>query len=205
MEGEGMKPLSFANNLSLKSFRIPQLSWHLTGSPATYLPWAFLLILPFLINLIFWNTMVHPVRANLAKWQDTKALSEIRPQLEGLIAESNQMVTGWDESIFKKDDPSSAMQTIQRLASENRVQVKGMQTSIHEEASAGKVKNPMGLTEMPVNLVVAGSYAKLAQWLNALEEQHGLRINSWSLQQSTDADRLLQLSLSVSVLLRESK
>ena len=181
-----------------------RLSWRLTGSMVTYLPWALVLILPIAVNLIVWNAVVRPERLNLKTWRDTRSLTQIRPELETLLGQSGQMIAQWENSIYKKDDPSAAMQMIQRLATENRVQVKGIQTKLYEEtpSSARKGNNALGLTEMPVDIAVVGSYAKLAKWLSDLEAQRSLQINSWTLQPSTDADRLLHLTLRVTVLLR---
>ena len=162
--------------------------------------WIALMAIPLVVNSVAWVTLVVPQRRELEVWRETQTVTELKPKLESLLAESHQMVTDWRRTAFTNDDPSAVMQAIQRLAGQHHVQIKELSAS---QAAVGHTA-PLGSTSsvMPLELEVTGRFSQLAHWISDVEAQAGLQIDSWKLSSEEGADQFRRLTIKMSAFLQ---
>ena len=163
--------------------------------------WIALGALPVLLNVSIWKTFVVPQQAQLGAWREAQALITLKPKLASLVTESHQLAMAWDRTAFRADDPAAVTQRIQRLAGQHGVQIKEM-------ATQGQAKDHErivpGFSTLPLDLEVTGSFSKIARWMNAVESQSCLQMDSWILTPDKEAGRASHLSVSLTAFLRET-
>ena len=139
----------------------------------SYGSWLAFLVLPIILNGLVWRGFVVPQKSRLKAWQDAQAVTEVKPKLKALLAESYQLKLDWGKASFAKDYPS-VMQILQQSAGRHGVQ-------IQETAMKGQeAQKDLGKQALPLELRVTASFGKLARWMGDLESQYGFRIDSWS-------------------------
>lgn len=170
-----------------------------------YGPAALLLTLPLIVNSVIWGNLTVPQREKLQEWRDQQRFIELKPKFEAVLLESQKTLGHWEQTSFSKEDPSAAMETIERLAGHHRLEIKGIHLREKESNQPGaeqtKQDNPF-FTTMSLNLNVAGSFDRLARWVNDIEAQSGLRIDSWKLASATASKQTPRLDVNITVFLK---
>ncbi len=159
-------------------------------------PWAIVLIVPLVINLLVWYGLVRPQQRALENWQETHSAAAMKPKLETLLAQSQQLLSQWTQTSFSQADPAAVMQTIQRLAGVYHLQVKELTTTSAQPVG--------GSATMPLELEVLGSYHKLARWMGDVESQAGLQIDSWTITPGHEPGEPHHLSVHMTALLQRA-
>lgn len=173
--------------------------------------WVALVALPLVINVAVWVLLVAPQQQALTALRQTQTITELKPRLAALVTESQQLLTAWQRTTLPADDPSSAMQRIQRLAGQHRVRVQeinahGQQASV-EAAPPTESRKPSGghlgghSSTVPLALEVIGSFGNLAHWLGDVERQSGLQVETFTLAPESKEDRVQHLSVKLTALL----
>ncbi len=155
-----------------------------------YGSWLAFVAAPLIINGLVWKSYVVPQQATLHAWRDAQAVAESRPKLKTLLSESYQLRLNWGKASFTKDYPS-VMQVIQRSAGTHSVQVK--ETRMKGQQSQGDTEKQT----IPLELEVTGSFSKLARWMSDIESQYGFRVDSWTLEKSSEASPQLSVRMTV--------
>lgn len=168
-------------------------------------PWALLLVVTLLIDWAIWKIAVLPQQEKLKAWREMEIFTELKPKLEALIVESNQLREDSKQSLFDKDDPSQAMQVIQSLALKHRIEVgqinlKG-KDSVSENAKRIERDFP-GFSAVSMDLNATGGFDRLARWMNDMESQDGFQIDAWTMKSDKDSSKPPQLNMGVTVLLK---
>ncbi len=157
--------------------------------------------LPLLASAILWKGLVVPQRQQLIAWQEAQTLIALKPKLASLVMESRRLTAEWDRTGFQADDPSAVMQRIQRLAGEYGVKIKEIST---QGQAKGHERTLSGFSTMPIDLDVTGSFSKIARWMNAVESQPSLQIESWVLTPDKETEQASRLSVNLTAFLREA-
>ena len=165
-----------------------------------YKSWLVLFCAPLLINGLVWRVLVVPQRAALQVWRDHQAVTELRPRLETLVAESQKMLTeGQRRSVFGKD-PAFMTKTIQDLAGKHHVQIQKIHAN---DRGGGLARGPLpGLSAMPIEVEASGNFNKLARWMNDLESQIGFQMDSWTLTAGQGPDQPHRLAMKMTAFVR---
>ena len=179
---------------------------------------ALIVVVPALINSLIWIVLVVPQQSKLREWRAAQALTTLTPRLTALLTDTHAMLVEWQRMSFTKDDPSAAMQRIQRLAGQHHVQVKEIQTKesrgMGESDGKGEAKSKSqhatpatepilsGYSTMPLELEVVGGFHKLAHWLSEVEAQAGFQVDSWTLAPGKDPGQPSRLTVQLTALLR---
>jgi type II secretory pathway component PulM len=166
----------------------------------TYGLWAAVLSIPLIVNSLFWSWLVVPQRGQVRVWHDAKIVAALKPKLDAVLTESEQILTDAERTGFASQDPAAVMEAIRRLAGAHRVDVK----EIRMERQEGKASGVAGYSAMPVQLQVSGRFSKLAHWMSAVESQAGLQVEQWSIAPGKAPSEPLQLSVTLTALLRET-
>ena len=153
--------------------------------------WIIFLAVPLIVNGIVWKGFVIPQQKRVNAWREAKTVSEVKPKLKILLAESHQVRLDWGKASFTKDYPS-VMQLIQQLAGRHSVHV--TETRMKGQEAQGAA----GGQTIPLELEVSGSFSKLARWMSDIESQYGFRIESWSVGKPSSGD-LPELTLKLTV------
>ena len=185
---------------------MPGDRWNLRARLILSGPWLALLAIPLLVNGLLWHLLVRPEQATLQSLRDAHTLTALRPKLEALLAESHQLVTEWQRTSFSAGDPSTPMQTIQRVAGLHRVkieQITAMGQAAAQAPTGQTQSSPVpGYTTMPIELEVIGRFSKLAHWMSAIESQAGLQVDSWMITPGTGSNNAHRLHVALTALLR---
>ncbi|MDP3704149.1 MAG: type II secretion system protein GspM [Candidatus Omnitrophota bacterium] len=160
-----------------------------------YLPWAALFVAPLAINLLVWAALVRPPQQQRHRWQDARSLAELKPKLDGLLAESHRMLMDAERTGFTSDDPSSVTQAIDRLAGRHRVTLGKIDTK--QDQSKG-----LGDTALSLTVDVRGRFSKLAHWMSEVEAQSGLQIDFWTISSGEKPGDLHTLTVNLTAFLR---
>jgi type II secretory pathway component PulM len=166
----------------------------------TYGLWVAVLSIPLIVNSLFWSSLVVPQRERVRIWNDAKVVAALKPKLDAVLAESEQILTDAERTGFGSQDPAAVMEAIRRLAGAHRVDVK----EIRMERAEGKTSGAADYAAMPVQLQVAGRFNKLAHWMSAVESQTGLQIEQWSIAPGKAPNEPLQMSITITAFLRET-
>ena len=158
--------------------------------------WLAVIAVPLAVNLFLWKALVVPQRNQLLTWRNEQRLTELKPKLAALVSESDAMLNHLDRTSLH-DDPSEAIQILQRLADRHRLQLKEL--SVQGAQTKGKTDSRAG-SSVPVNVRVSGRFSKLAHWLSDVEGQTGLRIDSWTLEPGEEPGDVHQLNVQLSAL-----
>lgn len=168
---------------------------------ARYGWWVGLFVVPLLINGMTWTALVVPARKQVETWQETAAIREITPKFEALLAESQKTLADRARSSFASDDPSAAMQAIQRLAEVHHVRIKEL-SAIGQTAGGSHQAASIGV--VPLELEVTGHFSQLARWMSAIEGHSGLQIDSWTFAPGQAAEQAHRLTIKMTAFLRAS-
>ena len=169
--------------------------WKSRRSLKGYLPWAALFVAPLAINLVVWAVLVRPPQQQARRWQDARALVELKPKLDWLLAESHRMMMDAERTGFTSDDPSSVTQAIDRLAGRHRVTLGKIDTKQDQEKGRGD-------TAMSLTVDVRGRFSKLAHWMSEVEAQSGLQIDSWTISAGEKPGDLHTLTVNLTAFMR---
>ncbi len=155
--------------------------------------WLALLTLPLLVNAGLWLTVVRPQRAALQTARNAQAVTTLKPKLQALVADSDHVMTDLERTDFTSDDPTKVTQAVQQLAGVHRLHVKTITTTGAQDVSIVKKVMPhatapsvAGLSTLPIDVEVTGSFGKLAHWVSDLETQSGLQVDSWVMRRSEE-------------------
>ena len=159
--------------------------------------WIAVIAVPLAVNLFLWKALVVPQRNQLLTWQNEQRLTELKPKLAALVSESDAMLNHLDRTSLH-DDPSEAMQVLQRLADRHRLQLKEL--SAQGAQAKGKADSRAGGSSVPVSVRVSGRFSKLAHWLSDVEGCTGLRVDSWTLEPGKEPGEPHQLNVQLSAL-----
>ena len=171
--------------------------WKPRYSLKGYLPWAAFFVAPLAVNFLVWAVLVRPPQQQASHWRDAKALVELKPKLDVLLAESRRMLMDVERTGFSKDDPSAITQAIDRLAGRHRVALGTIDTK--QDQAKGRSETAMSLT-----VDVRGRFSKLAHWMSEVEAQSGLQIESWTLSAGDKPGDLHTLTVNLTAFLREA-
>ena len=159
---------------------------------------AFLIVAPLLLNIFLWKAFVKPAQEKVRTLQDMVSLIRMKPNLELLVQESDHLLASWQEH------PLMVVKEIQKQAGNFHVQIKEINTADRETAHDAKgnlSKDALSFSSVPVSLETAGSYNKLASWLNAIETKSGLQIDQWTLLPPSAQGGVSRLSVKMKVIL----
>ena len=171
------------------------IRWSPRHSLNRYLPWAALFAAPLAINFLVWGVLVRPPQQQARRWRDARALAELKPDLDWLLAESHRMLMDAERTGFTSDDPSAVTQAIDRLAGLHRVTLGKIDTKWDQEK--GRRDTAMSLT-----VDVRGRFSKLAHWMSEVEAQSGLQIESWTLSAGEKPGDLHTLTVNLTAFIR---
>ena len=181
-----------------------EMLWNFREPKKCFTFWAIFLVAPVLVNVFVDQSFVSPQRARLRGMEETKKITVLKPKLEVHLAETNQLLSGWDKSIFTKEDPSRAMQVIQKLGAESHVEIQEIRSKGQKfsEKKAEGSQTLSGYSQMSMDLEVRGSFSKLLRWMNEVEKQTGLEIDSWKMISGENPGDPHKLTVNVSVFLK---
>jgi len=151
---------------------------------------AAIVAIPLALNLVVWAGFTRPARARVQAWRDSRGLAKLKPTLEALLADSGSVIEQGRQIRFTRQDPAGPTQALQRLAGEHRLTVKAIRSGSQEtdgastKDAASKIE---GLTAMPIELTVVGSFAKIARWISDVEAEPGLQVESWHMAMDRNA------------------
>ena len=163
--------------------------------------WIGLFVAPLLINGMVWKALVVPARNQLEAWQETATVRKLTPKFEALLVESRKILADWARSAFTSDDPSAVMQAIQRLAGVHHVRIKELSAT---GQPTGRSDQAASIGTLPLELEVTGRFSQLAHWMNGVEGQSGLQIDSWTLAPGQMAGQAHRLTIKMTAFLRTS-
>ena len=171
-----------------------------------YVLWAVLAVVPLLANAMLWKFAVAP---SIKKWhrlKDMGSIVQMKPKLESLLEESNQLLVDWQSQSSIQEGPTAALLKLQKLAADHRVQIKEVNTKEIQAFNHSKSVEPTGgfsaLSCMPVTLQVTGTYHNLARWIHAVENKPGIQINDWSLAPPQGQEHGCRLDVDMNMILR---
>ena len=152
------------------------------------LPWIAFIVVPLLVNGMIAKVFVAPQQAKVKALRDAQALATLKPKLKSLLAESHRVRVERSSTGFAGKESQAVMQAIQKSAGRHGVQI--TETKMNRQEAQGA---------MPLELEVTGSFSKLAHWMSDVETEDGFRIDSWTLNKTSESTP--QLSVKVTVLL----
>ena len=164
-----------------------------------FLFYAAVLIVPVALNVWLWRAVVVPQQRETQTWRDTEVFLTWKPKLSSSITDSHRLVMDWQRSVFSSADPSAVMQTLRRLAGECHVQMDEMNAS---GVNRGETARMGSFSTMPLELKLAGSFGQLAHWMNAVERQAGLQLDSWTITGTQAPGERHQAAVKLTALLR---
>ena len=132
----------------------------------SYGKWALVLLVPPLVNGALWVTLVIPQQRREQSQRSMRTMTDLKPKLETLLNASSRLVAAAKQPGGASDDPSAAIQRVQRLADRHRVRLSTLK-------AGGKAA--------ALDVEATGRFSKLARWLGDVEAQPGLRIESWNM------------------------
>ena len=177
--------------------------WNFKNPKKCFGFWAVFILAPLLVNIFIWKSFVAPGTARLQVKEEMKKMTVLQPKLEGLLAESHELLSEWRKSIFTKEDPSAAMQTIHKLGAQNHVEIKEIRSKAQKLWENKADKNQIsGYSQMSVDLEVRGNFARLMRWMNDVEREAGLEIDSWKLTPAEKPGDPHRLTVSMDVFLK---
>ena len=98
--------------------------WNFREPKKCFTFWAIFIAVPILVNVLIWKSWALPATARLRAGEEIQKMTVLKPKLEALLTQTHQLFGGWEKSVFTQDDPSRAMQVIQRLGTLSRVDIK---------------------------------------------------------------------------------
>ena len=159
-----------------------------------------LLLIPLIALVAVWAVVARPQQRKLRDWKDELVLTQLKPVLETLVTDSQEVVATWEQQTFRVDDPSAVTQAVQRLADTYRVQLKAV-NSTGQPAESSSVE---GFAAMPLELEASGRFNKLSQWMSAMEATPGLLIDTFTITPSQGDAQSHQLKISLTAYLRKT-
>ena len=157
------------------------------------LSWALMLSLPLAVNLAVWRGLWVPQQRHRQAIRQALVATEVQPTLESALAEGHRLLLAWKATAFTTSDPAAVMQTIQRLAGRNGVQIKTLEGGSQQMAA--------GAT-MPLELELTGRFNRLAHWLSDVERCAGLQIDTLALTPDPEPGQLHRLTVKLTANLR---
>ena len=181
-----------------------EMLWSFREPKKCFTFWAIFLAAPVLINVFMDQSFVSPQRARLRGMEETEKITVLKPKLETHLAETNQLLGGWDKSIFTKEDPSRAMQIIQKLGAGSHVEIREIRSNGQKfsEKKTDGTQTLSGYSQMSMDLEIRGSFSKLLRWMNEVEKQTGLEIDSWKITSGENPGDPHRLTVNIDVFLK---
>ena len=177
---------------------------HLQSLILHYGPWLALLSLPVFLNGFLWGHFTFPAEAKFHNWRDAAQFFEYKPKLEALLREADGLLKSWQEKNFGKEDPSAAIQVIERLAGKNRIEIKKVDLADESGKHAEKPPKPAlpQISTVSLSLEVAGSFDKLARFMSDVENETGLQMEAWNMTSTTASDQPHRLTMTITAFLQ---
>ena len=179
--------------------------WNFRGLKKCFTFWGVLVIAPLLVNVLIWKSWALPQTARLRAGEEMKKMTVLQPKFEALLGEMHQLLGDWKKSVFTKDDPSRAMQVIQKLGALSHVDIKEIRSKGQKfsEKKPGQANADLsGYSEVSMDLEVRGSFGRLMRWMSEVEKQGGLEIDSWKIVPGEKPDEPHKLTLGINVFLK---
>jgi type II secretory pathway component PulM len=132
------------------------------------------LVAPLAINAVVWSAVLTPLQANLQRLRNLEAATEMRPQLEKMIRESDGILQTWSTTSFGRDDVAAVSPAIRRSAARQHLTL----TDI-KESSGGMFTGP---NVRSLEVQASGRFNKLARWMSDLEKGAGFVVDSCSMK-----------------------
>ena len=155
----------------------------------------FLVLVPLAVNTVALKVWVAPRQASLGDLRETLSFLESKGRLESLLAESEELAGRWEGLKTLNPDPMVALMEIKKMASAQRLRV-GENTSKSFQLASGS-------SDVSIQLdVSADDYDHLAQWLEKLEREPGIQIESWSLESPSTASDTIRMQMVLKLALR---
>ena len=162
--------------------------------------WGLWVALPTGLNLALWWAVIGPQHSRIAQWEQARRMAQARPQLESLIAQSDQTLESWRREAGTPGDPQAVMQTLQRLADRHRVQLSDLNVRAASPAPGLPLSKAEGTAKAPIELEAGGSFHQLANWIGELETVPGMRLEQWTLTAASEPGQPHRAKLSLSAL-----
>ena len=168
--------------------------------------WTALLVFPWTVNLFTWNQLSLPQLNQLKVWRERTSLTELKPKMEAAIEGARPLLIDWERTCFMKEDPSAAIQVIERLARQHRIEIKEIRAN---DQSAFGVKDSKqadslpGFLALPVTVEAQGGFDALSRWVSELEGYPSLRIDTASFASGKASNQPHSLILHLTAYLSE--
>ncbi|HEX9779630.1 MAG TPA: hypothetical protein VGB20_00265 [bacterium] len=152
--------------------------------------------------------MVVPHGERRARLERLERMQELEPAYQQLLKKSHQVLTA-NRRAGGMDSSADAISTLQRTAGQNRIRITDLSAEAARRAASPvdprlkaktRISQPIGSEGPAVALRVAGRFHRLGRWLEALEEEPGLQVESWTLEAAETQDGEHEASLTVAVL-----
>ena len=157
------------------------------------LAWLLITVVPAAVNLLIWEIGVVPAQKKLAAVREMTALVEIKPRLEALVSQSDQILSKQSQGSPITGDIASVVQWIQGSAKAQGIQIEEINKNNPEDPAAARI---------PVEFKVTGGYFRLTHWLTALEKNPDIRMDHCSLGPASAPGANNRMDLTVQILSR---
>lgn len=162
-----------------------------------------LLLVPLVVNFLVFQFFLKPRRQEVKNLQGLTSLVKLKPRIEALIAESNELMAQKVAKVEPGRDVNPVLKEIRGLAREHKVEVRELR--VRTETGGGKAgaqgTEVAGYKKVSVSMDMAGNYSRIARWLAALDRKMEIRVEDFTLEPSSAGD--CQLRLDLVILLRK--
>ena len=160
--------------------------------------WVILIIAPFIVSFCFWGAMVVPSVKKLHRLQDIDVLVRLKPELESLLHEGDELLARWEAKGLEEQTTSAAFKEIQKLAQDSHIQIKEARVENSTQETVASFNKTAAAFQ------VVGTFARVAHWIHAIENNSSFQIDSWSLNPAPAGNNVnnVNLGITINVLLR---
>jgi hypothetical protein len=176
--------------------------WHFSRGHLFFLLGIFI---PIVINLLALHAFVEPLKKKVADLGSLAALVELKPRMEALIAESNELMAQRVVKSLLSNDAGVALTEIRELAKIHKLEVKELHIKNAETTQGSprdKALEAAGFKKIELSLDITGHYSKIARWLASLDQKMAIRVDDFTLTPSSTG--VCELLLELHILLRNS-
>ena len=158
--------------------------WDLRSPRKCFALWGGFLLAPLLVNLFVRRSFVHPAQVRLLEAHEARIVRKLEPKLEGLLKQSGEILSRSRGGTFTKQDPSAPIQALRKFGTEQHVQLKDLRSA--EPTASQQNDSKMKVPQMLLEVKAFGSFAKLARWIEDVEREPGLAMESLTLKTGPD-------------------
>ena len=160
--------------------------------------WGAWLAIPTALNVALWWGWIGPQYRRMAQWQQARQMAQVRPALEALVKQSDQVVEQSRRSSVASSDPQTVMQRLQQLADRHRVQLLGLNVRAASSMPSLLLSPSDHAAKAPIELEARGSFHQLANWIGELETVSGVQLEQWTLTSASEPGQPHHAKLSLS-------